>query len=86
MMPSFSRVVPIIILYQHEMASHRNAVSAMQFPLLLERQTSRSSVQETESQNSYVEKIHSLHTPLLGRVESFVITDFSFSRAPINRN
>ena len=43
MMPSFSRVVPIIILlFQHEMASHRNAVSAMQFPLLLERQTSRS--------------------------------------------
>ena len=70
MMPSFSRVVPIIILlFQHEMASHRNAVSAMQFPLLLERQTSRSSVQETESQNSYVEKIHSLHPPLLGRVE-----------------
>ena len=68
MMPSFSRVVPIIILYQHEMASHRNAVSAMQFPLLLERQTSRSRF-KTESQNSYVEKIHSLHPPLLGRVE-----------------
>ena len=34
MMPSFSRVMPIIILlFQHEMASHRNAVFAMQFPL-----------------------------------------------------
>ena len=35
---------------------------------LLERQTSRSRF-KTESQNSYVEKIDSLHPPLLGRVE-----------------
>ena len=68
------------------MASHRNAVFAMQFPLPFGKTNVAISLQETESQNSYVEKIHSLHPPLLGRVESFVITDFSFSRAPINRN